>query len=151
MVRGGRQLSAGPLGRAAIARATSEVQMPKAAALIVTTIALDIVVQSAAVGIAFCFVLQRIGLRLTPRAAIGVPLVPFAALDLLWWPAIASSSASLTLHDPDLARFFHIPPGTPLRSLAGPGITDLLGWFLQAGVALWAATRLGLLGARRAA
>src|SRR5258705_13986446 len=98
--------------------------MPKAAALILTTIAFDVIVQSVAVGIAFFVLLQHLGLKLTPRVTVGALLLLFAVLDLLWWPAAAASSASLTLHNPDLARFFEIAPNTLISSIASVGVAD---------------------------
>jgi len=52
--------------------------MPKAAALILTTIAFDVIVQSVAVGIAFFVLLQHLGLKLTPRVTVGALLLLFA-------------------------------------------------------------------------
>ena len=125
--------------------------MPKAVALILTTIALDALVQSIAVGIAFFVLLRAFALRLSPRMAAVALFVCFAALDLLWWPAAAASSASVTLQDADLARFFEVAPDTPVSALASLGVTDWVAWFLQTAIALWVANRLGLIPTRRAA
>jgi len=118
--------------------------MPTSAALILSTLAFDTFVVSSAVGIAFFVLLRKLHWHLSPRAIVPALLVIFAFLDLIWWPAAVASSASVTIHNTELAEFFSVAPNTPFDSLFGPGLSDLLGWFIQAGVALWVAYKLHL-------
>lgn len=124
--------------------------MPGAAALILTTIAVDILASSAVIGITFFVILRRFGVQLRPIALVLMLLAVFAFLDLVWWPAAIASSVTLTIEDRDLAAFFSIAPDTPISSLLGLGLIDLLTWFIQAGVALWVAYKLDLLGVEAA-
>jgi hypothetical protein len=118
--------------------------MPSAAAIILATLAFDLLVSSAAVGIAFFALLRWLRWQIGAKALVPALLALFAFLDLIWWPAAAVSSATFTIHDAALASFFDVRPDTPIQSLLGLGLVDLLGWFIQAGVALWVAHRLHL-------
>jgi hypothetical protein len=118
--------------------------MPSAAAVILATLVFDMIVSAAAIGIAFFVILRRLRWRISPTALVPALLALFAFLDLVWWPAAVASSATVTIHNAALASFFGIQPDTPVESLLGLGLLDLLGWFIQVGVALWVAYRLGI-------
>jgi hypothetical protein len=118
--------------------------MPGSAALILSTIAFDIFVSSAAVGIAFFVLLRRLHWNLGARALVPTLLATFAFLDLIWFPAAVASSASFAIHNAELAAFFSVAPNTPVESLLGLGSVDILWWFIQAGVALGVAYKLRL-------
>jgi len=125
--------------------------MPKAAVLIWSTIAIDMLIMSAVVGIAFFVILRHFHWNVGARALVPTLLVVFAFLDLIWWPAFVASSATVTIHNPDLAAFLRIGPDAPVESLIGFGLVDLLGYFIQAGVALWVSYKLRLVESAGAA
>jgi hypothetical protein len=125
--------------------------MPKAAVLILSTIAIDMLIMSAVVGIAFFVILRHLHWNVGARAVVPTLLAVFAFLDLFWWPALASTSATITIHNSDLAAFLRIGPDSPVESLIGFGLVDLLGYFIQAGVALWVSYKLRLVVSEGAA
>jgi len=116
--------------------------MPKIAALGFATLALDLLISSAAIGVGFFAALRYFRIRPSPKVAILGLLGLFALLDLIWWPVAALSTATFTIHDPELASFFDLRPETPVSSFLGVGLMDLLFWFLQTGVAIWVAKKL---------
>ena len=86
--------------------------MPKVAALTFATLAIDLLISSAAIGVAFFAALRCFRIQPSPRLAILGLLGLFAFLDLVWWPVAALSTATFTIHDPELASFFDLRPDT---------------------------------------
>jgi len=109
--------------------------------ILIVTLALLIVVESALVGLATAAVFQRF--QWVPRASrmLLIFFATFALLDNFYLPALQVLDATLEIRNPEFSQL--IGPGSPidLAEWLSPTLEDPLWWALQSVLAL-AATRI---------
>jgi hypothetical protein len=73
----------------------------------------------------------------SPRAVLLLPLVVlFAALDAISLPMIRALDATITIGNTEIADLLDLEGPVAAAELLSLGWVDLLGWCLQAGIAL---------------